>query len=272
MSTTAAPASLPCIELGGMRLHALTEAQCIEQILGALREGRGGWVVTPNLDHLRRFQHDTEFRDLVAQADLVTADGMPLVWLSRLQATPLPERVAGSSMIQSLSRAAARERRSVYLMGGDAGTAQEAGAILCERYSGLRLAGTSCPQIGAALDDETRQRLAADLIAARPDIVFVGLGSPKQERLIAGLRGCLPAAWWLGVGISFSFVCHRVHRAPAWMQRLGLEWLHRLWQEPRRLARRYLIDGLPFAATLFVRCCWRRFFRNPKAEQITKPA
>ena len=96
----------------------------------------------------------------------------------------------------------------------------------------------------------------AELIAARPDIVFVGLGSPKQEHVIASLRSCLPSAWWLGVGISFSFVCNRVRRAPPWMQKLGLEWVHRLWQEPGRLARRYLIDGLPFAATMFARCGW----------------
>jgi N-acetylglucosaminyldiphosphoundecaprenol N-acetyl-beta-D-mannosaminyltransferase len=86
----------------------------------------------------------------------------------------------------------------------------------------------------------------------------VGLGSPKQERVISGLRACLPAAWWLGVGVSFSFVCNRVRRAPIWMQKLGLEWLHRLWQEPGRLARRYLVNGLPFAAIMFVRCGWRR--------------
>jgi N-acetylglucosaminyldiphosphoundecaprenol N-acetyl-beta-D-mannosaminyltransferase len=259
MSNSAAPAQeLPVIELGGLRLHALTEAQCVDHILGELRQGRGGWVVTPNLDHLRRFQNDREFQDLVTQADLVTADGMPLVWLSRLQGTPLPERVAGSSMINSLSCAASREGRTIYLMGGDPGTAEEASLLLCQRYAGLRSAGTSCPQLGSALDDAASRELAEKLTAARPDIVFVGLGSPKQERVIAALRTCLPATWWLGVGVSFSFICKRVRRAPRWMQKLGLEWVHRLWQEPRRLARRYLVDGLPFAATLFLRCGWRR--------------
>ncbi|HEV8062808.1 MAG TPA: WecB/TagA/CpsF family glycosyltransferase [Gemmataceae bacterium] len=256
--------SLPTIELGGLRLHALTEEACIGHILSELKEGRGGWVVTPNLDHLRRFQHDIDFRALVAQANLVTADGMPLIWMSRIQGTLLPERVAGSSLINTLSRAAAREGMSVFLLGGDPGTAQEAGAILCQRNPGLRLAGTSCPQIGPVLEDSTRQRLAAELAAALPDIVFVGLGSPKQERVIANLRGCVPAAWWLGVGVSFSFVCNRVHRAPVWMQKLGLEWLHRLWQEPGRLARRYLIEGLPFAAIMFARCSCRRLFGRPK--------
>ncbi len=195
-------------------------------------------MVTPNLDHLRRFQREIDFQALVAKANLVVADGMPLIWMSRIQGTPLPERVAGSSLINTLSRAAAKERMSVFLMGGDPGTAQEAGEILCRRYPGLRLAGASCPKIGATLDDLASQQMAAELSAAGPDIVFVGLGSPKQERVIEALRGCRPGAWWLGVGVSFSFVCNRVHRAPAWMQKFGLEWVHRLWQEPGRLARR----------------------------------
>lgn len=249
---------LPVVELGGLRLHALTERACVSHIIAELQQGKGGWVVTPNLDHLRRFQRDLDFQGLVAQATLVTADGMPLIWMSRVQGTPLPERVAGSSLIDTLSQAAAKEGKSIFLMGGDPGTAEEAGAILCRRYPGLRLAGTSCPRVGPVLDEATRQSLVTELTAARPDIVFVGLGSPKQERLIAGLRDCLPAAWWLGVGVSFSFVCNRVRRAPLWMQKLGLEWVHRLWQEPGRLARRYLVDGLPFAAIMFARCSWRR--------------
>ncbi|CAN5185199.1 N/A [soil metagenome] len=260
MSIATAAKELPQIELGGLHLHALTEAQCVEHILSELRELRGGWVVTPNLDHLRRFQGDREFQELVGQADLITADGMPLIWFSRLQGTPLPERVAGSSLISTVSSAAAQEGRSIYLMGGDPGTAEEAGRILCERYPGLRLAGTSCPKVGSTIDEATRQSLVAELERLQPDIIFVGLGSPKQERLIAALKSSLPHAWWLGVGISFSFVCKRVRRAPRWMQKLGLEWVHRLWQEPRRLAKRYLVDGLPFAALMFVRCGWRRMF------------
>lgn len=263
--TSTAPSgvtSLPVIELGGMHLHALTEQQCVAHIISELKQGKGGWVITPNLDHLRRFQRDLDFQELIAQANLLTADGMPLIWFSRLQGTPLPERVAGSSLINTVSRAAGQEGMSVYFLGGDPGTAEEAGAILCRRNPGLRFAGAVCPQIGATLDESMRKSLAAELTAARPDIVFVGLGSPKQERVIAGLRACLPTSWWLGVGISFSFVCDRVHRAPVWMQKLGLEWVHRLWQEPGRLARRYLIDGLPFAAAMFVRCGWRRLTRR----------
>lgn len=247
----------PRIALRGVAIDALTEAQCVDHVLAELAQGRGGWVVTPNLDHLRRLVHEPSFRELCSRASLVVADGMPLLWASRLQRTPLPERVAGSNLIWSVSRAAAQQSRRIFFLGGDPGTAEAAARILVERCPGLVACGTVCPPPGFELDSAQMQALRSGLIAARPDIVYVALGSPKQERLIAELKERLPQAWWLGIGISFSFVSGDVRRAPAWMQTIGLEWAHRLAQEPRRLARRYLVDGLPFAASLLCGSAWR---------------
>lgn len=243
---------LPLIHLRGIPLHALSEPAAIQYILDALEAGRGGWVITVNLDHLRRLVRDESLRQLYAGADLRVADGMPLVWAAKLQGTPLPQRVAGSSLISTLSARAAQRGRSVYLLGGEPGSAEEAARVLQERYPGTRIAGTSCPEMGFEKDPIKLGALIEEVCGADPDIVYVGLGSPKQERLIEQLRARLPRAWWLGVGISFSFLSGQVRRAPGWMQRMGLEWLHRLWQEPGRLARRYLVDGLPFAAWLLV--------------------
>ena len=103
-------------------------------------------------------------------------------------------------------------------------------------------------------DEAELHRITSQLQAAKPDIVFVALGSPKQERFIDRIRGTMPTTWWLGVGISFSYVCGQVRQAPVWMQRAGCEWLYRMAQEPRRLASRYLIEDIPFAARLFFRC------------------
>jgi N-acetylglucosaminyldiphosphoundecaprenol N-acetyl-beta-D-mannosaminyltransferase len=122
----------------------------------------------------------------------------------------------------------------------------------------LKIAGTHCPPPGFEDDEREMGALTDKLRAAQPDIVYVGLGSPKQERLIARLRPLLPQSWWLGVGISFSFLCGQVRRAPPWMQKLGLEWLHRWIQEPGRLGRRYFLEGLPFAARLFTRALVNR--------------
>jgi N-acetylglucosaminyldiphosphoundecaprenol N-acetyl-beta-D-mannosaminyltransferase len=244
---------LPTIELYDVKLHQVTERQCVDFIVEEMHAGRGGVVVTPNLDHLRRCVRDLHFGALVAEADLVVADGMPLVWASRLQGTPLPERVAGSNLISSLSKAAAENGKSIFLLGGAEGTAKGAAEILIKRHPELKIVGTFCPQLGFETKPKQMAEIVAMLTAARPDIVFVALGSPKQEHLIAKLQPYVTNAWWLGVGVSFSFLTGHVKRAPIWMQRGGVEWLHRLCQEPRRLFKRYIVSGVPFAASLFVR-------------------
>jgi exopolysaccharide biosynthesis WecB/TagA/CpsF family protein len=238
------------IDLCGVGIHAISERQCVAQILRRSTSGRGGVVVTPNLDHLRRCRHDSEFAQLVSQADLVVADGMPLVWASKLQGTPLPGRVAGSDLISSLSGAAAKTGKTIFLLGGDPGTADAAAEVLRKRYPGILIAGTYCPGIGFDKDADRMRELSSALISAKPDIVFVALGSPKQERLIERLRDRLPGTWWLGVGISFSFLCGNVKRAPQWMRKLGMEWVHRMTQEPGRLFKRYMVHGVPFAVRL----------------------
>ncbi len=247
----------PSIDLCGIRFHAVSEAQLVERVASAARAGRGGRIVTPNLDYLRRLVREGAFREICAAVDLCVADGMPLVWASKLQRTPLPERVAGSNLIWSLNRRAASEGLRVFLLGGNPGTAERAAEVLCEAYPDLRIVGTHCPPVGFERNREQYAALLGALEAADPQLVFVALGAPKQERLIAELFPRWPHAWWIGVGISFSFVTGEVRRAPRWIQRLGLEWLHRLAQEPRRLFRRYLVDDLPFAFVLFARSAWR---------------
>ena len=257
--TIARPRRIPTVTLKGQPIHAVSEIGAVEYILSELQAGRGGWCITPNLDHLRRLTRDRKLRALYSHAALIVADGMPLIWASRIAGTPLPERVTGSSLISSLSAAAGQQGRSIYLLGGAKGTAEQAAEVLKTQYPGVRIAGIYYPEFGFESDEAQVQKLIAHLKAANPDIVYVALGSPKQEWLIGQLRGYLPRAWWLGIGISFSFLSGHVRRAPQWMQRAGLEWLHRLSQEPRRLARRYLVHGLPFAASLFTSAIAQRF-------------
>lgn len=254
---SAAPPAPPTVDLCGVPIHAMTLEGAAEHIMASLRAGRGGWVVTPNLDILRRLLRDASFAALCGRATLRLADGMPLVWASRLQRTPLPERVAGSDLIWRLTERAAAEGRSVFFLGGNPGAADGAARELGRRYPGLRVAGVECPPLGFEACASYMAGLRSRLTAARPDIVYVALGSPKQERVIGALCADLPRAWFLGIGISFSFVTGEVRRAPRLLRRLGLEWTHRLVQEPRRLARRYLVDGFPFAAVLMARAAVR---------------
>ena len=248
------------ISLLGTPLHALTTAQTLDHIVQEAQARRGGWVVTPNLDILRQLITNQTTRELCSGATLFVADGMPLIWASRLQRTPLPERVTGSDMVFSLTQRAAEAGLRLSLVGGDImpdGTrvADIAAAKLRERFPALTIASVEAPPYG--FDDTYIAGLAQRLIDARPDIVYVAIGFPKQERLIARLRPHLPNAWFLGIGISFSFVTGDVQRAPRWMQRAGLEWVHRMAQEPGRLTKRYLVHGLPFAARLLLTSAWR---------------
>ena len=233
--------------LAGLDFDALSEEQVVARITADLAKSRGGWVVTPNIDICRRVSQDPAVRDLVRGASLVVADGMPLVWAARLRGAPLPERVTGASLIFTLSAAAAAGGWSVYLLGGDPGVPERAAAGLARRYPGLKVAGTDAPPPGFGVA-EAGQRLAE----ARPDIVFVGLGFPKQERVIAAVAPGLPGAWFIGCGAAIPFTAGALPRAPRWMQQTGLEWAYRLASEPRRLFRRYLVDDLPFAARLLL--------------------
>lgn len=236
----------------GIAFDPLTERQTVETMFDRMEAGEGGLVVTSNLDHLRRSHREERYRRLVSGAQLNVADGMPIVWASRLRGRPLPERVTGADLVHGLVEEAATRGRSVFLLGGNPGVAEQASGVWTDQHPSLRIAGTHCPPLGFESDEGEMESMRAMLRSSEPDLVLVALGSPKQEYLIESLRDELPKAWWIGVGISFSFVAGDVRRAPRWMQRVGLEWLFRLGCEPRRLAKRYLVQGLPFASFLLI--------------------
>jgi N-acetylglucosaminyldiphosphoundecaprenol N-acetyl-beta-D-mannosaminyltransferase len=243
-------ATLPTVSLMGLNVAVVSEQQTVDHVLRELSNGRGGWICTANLDILRQWKRSAEARQLVSQVDMVVADGMPLVWASIVQRTPLPERVAGSTLTLTLTSAAAAAGASVFLLGGNPGTAAAAGRRLKDLNPGLELAGTLCPPRGFEREPALLAEIDRRLSEAAPDIVYVGLGFPKQERLIASLRTLLPNAWFVGCGVTFSFVSGELERAPAAVQRLGLEWTYRVVQEPGRLWRRYLLAGVPFLVEL----------------------
>lgn len=240
------------VRVGGLVLDPVTEAETVERVMAALAAGDGGWIATPNVDFLRRASRDEELAALVRSADVSVADGAPVVWSSRLLGTPLPARVTGADLLWSLSAAAAQQGRSVYLFGGEPGIPERAAAALQEAYPGLVVAGTCSPPLGFEHDPVEMGRCRDLLLEAAPDLVFVGLGFPKQEHVISRLAPLLPAAWWLGCGAAIPFAAGAIERAPRWMGRVGLEWLFRLLSEPRRLFRRYVVEDLPFAAVLLL--------------------
>lgn len=259
--TDRGPSAVAPVPILGLEVARLREAEAAAVVVDRAAAGRGCWMVTANLDHLRRYRRERSSRELIDRADLVVADGAPLVWASRLAGDPLPERVAGSSMVWRIAELAARRGTSVFLLGGNPGTAERAARVLCERFPGLEVAGVLCPAFGFERDEGERAAVERRVVAAGPGIVLVGLGFPKQDLLIKRLRTSLSGASFVGVGVSFSFLAGEVDRAPELVQKLGLEWLYRLVQEPSRLARRYLLDGLPFALVLMAAALRTRLSR-----------
>ena len=240
------------VQLRGMPIHAITRAQTAKHLINCSLQNTGGWVVTPNLDILRRHAKSVSFRNLIATSTLNVPDGMPLVWASRLKGQPLTERVNGTDLMVDLCEAAAEAGQSVFFLGGNPGSAEKAAEVLQAKFPGLQVAGCHCPELGFETDIDTIAEIGELIFAAQPDFVFVGLGSPKQDVLINMLRLKLPNVWWLGVGVSFSFVAGEISRAPDWAKNNGLEWFYRFLAEPKRLFKRYILHGVPFLVSTLV--------------------
>jgi N-acetylglucosaminyldiphosphoundecaprenol N-acetyl-beta-D-mannosaminyltransferase len=237
------------VTVAGIAFAPLTHAEAIAQIDRFVQEGRPRQVVTANLDFARLARRDPDFRAAIAAADLVVADGMPIVWLSRLRGTPLPERVSGIDLMDGCAELAARRGYGIFLLGAGPGIAARAATALQRRYPGLRIAGTLTPPMGV-FSPETDAALVKAVRAAAPEMLFVALGAPRQELWLRAHLAELGVPVCVGVGCAFDVLSGRRSRAPRWMRRSGLEWTFRLAQEPRRLWRRYLLGDLPLFARM----------------------
>jgi N-acetylglucosaminyldiphosphoundecaprenol N-acetyl-beta-D-mannosaminyltransferase len=264
--TPSGPAAAPAheqVRIGDAWIDAVTFPEALGAVAALVDAGAGGVVVTPNVDHIVRLAGDEAFREVYRRADLVLADGMPVLWAARLLGTPLPEKVSGSDFVMPVARLAAQRGWRVYLLGGAPGAAVAAAARMLDE-AGLRVGGIDVPLVSTEGDEAAERAIVERVVAARPDLVLVAFGAPKQERLCARIRDRVRPAVLLCVGVSLSFVAGHVRRAPAWISRLGLEWVHRLLQEPRRLWRRYLVEDPKFLAIV-----WRTS-RLPRSARVRR--
>jgi len=239
------------IRIGRLDLDRVSWAEALDRVEEMIFSRSGGYVLTPNVDHVVLAERDEDFRRIYREADLVLADGQPLIWAARLLGTPLPEKISGSDFIGRFApRAVAREVR-IFFLGGRPGAAPAAARLLEKRHPGLMVVGTACPPPGFESDKKRNEAVIAEINRARPDLVFVALGTPKQEKWIARHRAAYAPALSFPVGAGLDFISGQVRRAPAWMQASGLEWFWRLCREPGRMARRYLIRDARFFPILW---------------------
>jgi len=237
------------VEVGGVALDQVDLAGALDRIEEFVRSGRLHQIVTVNLDFITNAGRDEVFRSVLNSADLAVADGMPLVWLSRLKGQPLRERVAGVDLLTESCRVAAELGSGVFLLGAGSGIAEAAARRLQTLNPGLRIVGTYSPPVGTLSRAENQHIL--DLIReAAPVFLFVALGAPRQDLWIHEFQSQLQVPVAMGVGCVLDLLAGTVRRAPLWMQRSGLEWAFRLGQEPQRLWRRYLLNDLPTLARL----------------------
>ena len=204
------------------------------------------YVVTPNAQHVLSLQRDVDFRNIYEKAFLAVPDGVSLLWSAKFLKTPLNGRVNGTDLFEELSAVAERKGLKVFLLGGRPGAAEAAKKTLQARHPNLQIVGTHCPPYGFESQPEELASINSKIKAAAPDILFVGLGAPKQEKWIYQNYQELGVPVSLGIGVSFELVADMVQRAPLWMQKWGLEWLFRLIVEPKRLWKRYVMGNPQF--------------------------
>lgn len=221
------------VDILGVPVDRLTFAQALERIARMIRSGERGYVVTANPEIIMRARRDPAYRKILQEAAMVWPDGVGVLWASRLLGAPIPERVTGSDGVPLIAQRAAAEGWRLYLLGAGPGVAERAARVLEERYPGVQIVGAEPGDPRPEYDALARDRINA----ARPDILFVAYGAPKQEWWMARNVPHLEVHVAIGVGGALDFLVGVQKRAPRWVRGLGLEWLWRLLLEPRRWKR-----------------------------------
>jgi N-acetylglucosaminyldiphosphoundecaprenol N-acetyl-beta-D-mannosaminyltransferase len=237
----------------GTYAHAVGRHETVAALARFLEDGRPRHIVTLNVDFLHKANASPSFKELLNSADLAVLDGKPLVWVAKYLGFSHCERVTGPDLIAACAELSANQGYRIFLLGGADGVADEAKQLLEERYPGVQICGAySPPPAEYPMPREVDEEIARRIREARPDILFVAFGCPKQEHWIHDHARSLGVTIAAGIGGSFNFITGQTPRAPAFLQNAGLEWLYRLYVEPRRLWRRYLCADFPLVLRLAV--------------------
>jgi N-acetylglucosaminyldiphosphoundecaprenol N-acetyl-beta-D-mannosaminyltransferase len=257
----AAAAKALTVNILGCAVSRVDMAAALELLERLLESGGKHQVACLTVNSIMSARRDRRFRSVLNGAALALPDGMPVLWASRLLGQRIPGRVAGPDLLLALTTVAARRNHTVYLMGGAKGTAERLAEALTRGNPGLRILGTDSPPVHETFPPEVNTGIIERINAAKPDILWVGLGTPKQDRWIHDNLDVMAVRMAIGVGAAFDLCSGRRRRAPRWVQKAGLEWVYRFSQEPVRLFRRYLVEGPLFVPLVLLQMARQGFRR-----------
>lgn len=232
------------MRLMNTEIDNLTMDETMDAIDSLIKEDNCSYVVTPNVDHIVQLEKDEEIKRVYENASLILTDGKPLIWISNWYKTPIKEKISGSDLFPRVCDLAAKKGYTMYLLGAAEGVADKAAKNLMNKYKGLNIVGTYSPPFGFEKDKLELKKIERQIQEVHPDILIVGLGCPKQEKYMYHHCKELDVPISFGLGASIDFEAGNIKRAPRWMSEHGLEWLYRITQDPKRLAKRYLVDDM----------------------------
>ena len=232
------------IKFMNTNIDNLTMAETLNEIDKLIQKKNCSYVVTPNVDHIVQLEKDEELKRVYENASLILMDGKPLIWISNWYKTPIKEKISGSDLFPRVCDLAAKKGYTMYLLGAAEGVADKAAKNLMNKYKGLNIVGTYSPPFGFEKDKLELKKIERQIQEVHPDILIVGLGCPKQEKYMYHHCKELDVPISFGLGASIDFEAGNIKRAPRWMSEHGLEWLYRITQDPKRLAKRYLVDDM----------------------------
>lgn len=248
------------VRLFDIDFDAITKEEAVERLLAwcASSQVDARYVVTPNVDHVVKLRSNHAFRAAYREAAMIVVDGKPVRMASKLLCRPLPETIPGSELCPLvLERSRSIGGVSVFLLGAAEGVAERAASVIQSKWPWVKVVGFHSPPMGFAYGTEGSDAAIALVNAVQPDVLVLGLGAPKQELWVHAAQAQLRVKTALCVGATIDFIAGEKARAPKWMQRAGLEWLHRVMSEPRRLASRYAHDAIVFPL-LFIKEVFNR--------------
>jgi len=257
--------NLPRANVLGTGVHAVNLDQAAGIIEAAVDANRNGYVCVTGIHGVMEARRNASFRTALAQAMLVVPDGVPTVWVGRLQGHDKMKRVFGPDLMMEICRRSVFSRHTHFLYGGNAGVAESLKQNLENQFPGIRIIGTYTPPF-RPLTAAERGGLQGLMLEFAPDYFWVGLSTPKQEQFMAENSGLLNCKIMLGVGAAFDIHTGRIQDAPDWIKSLGLQWLHRLCQEPSRLWKRYLINNTGFLAQILLQLTGLRRYQLSRQE------